>query len=224
MRVRLPIAPKPARGQRRKVALDPLVTPLCLIGTEAGRTVEACARRAFEQDDGSVPRHTRTNDWGFPRWRAYGAERDAATVQLCDVPGCGRKGDCPAPKGPNTRERWHFCQDHAAAYNASYDYFAGLNAEEAAARAEQERQSAGGFRASAHWAWAGGASDGLTPGERDAYRVLGVETGADAATVKAAYRKLAKAYHPDTNTTPGATERFHAVQAAYELLRKRETA
>ena len=35
--------------------------------------------------------------------------------------------------------------------------------------------------------------------KRDYYDVLGVSRQADEATIKRAYRKLAKKYHPDTN-------------------------
>jgi DnaJ-class molecular chaperone len=41
--------------------------------------------------------------------------------------------------------------------------------------------------------------------------------------VKAAYRRLAKEYHPDTNQgDEAAADRFQKVQAAYEFLRKAE--
>ena len=45
---------------------------------------------------------SRSSDWGFPRWRGYGAEREAVQVRLCDRHGCDQPGDCPAPKAPNT--------------------------------------------------------------------------------------------------------------------------
>lgn len=53
----------------------------------------------------------------------------------------------------------------------------------------------------------------------DLYATLGVPRGADEATIKKAYRKLAKELHPDRNTdNPRASERFSEVTAAYDLL------
>ena len=53
----------------------------------------------------------------------------------------------------------------------------------------------------------------------DPYAILGVARGASEKEVKSAYRKLAKALHPDRNTdNPKATERFSEVTRAYDLL------
>ena len=48
------------------------------------------------------------------------------------------------------------------------------------------------------------------------YKVLGVPEGADVETVKAAYRKLVKQYHPDVN--PRGEAKFKEITAAYEAL------
>jgi DnaJ-class molecular chaperone len=53
----------------------------------------------------------------------------------------------------------------------------------------------------------------------DLYSKLGIARGADEATIKKAYRKLAKELHPDRNQdNPKATERFAEVTHAYDLL------
>ena len=55
--------------------------------------------------------------------------------------------------------------------------------------------------------------------KRDYYEVLGVDKTADDATIKAAYRKLAKKYHPDMN--PGdkdAEAKFKEASEAYGVL------
>ena len=44
--------------------------------------------------------------------------------------------------------------------------------------------------------------------KRDYYEVLGVERGADDASIKKAYRQLAKKYHPDMNPGDAGAERI----------------
>jgi hypothetical protein len=167
---------------------------------------------------------TRSDDWGFPRWRPYGGKgRAAAKVRLCDREGCTQVGDRPAPKAPNSKERWMFCQAHAAEYNKGWDYFAGLTAEEAAKRAADEEAGASAFRKSAHYQWAGSGDGSRSRDEMRALDALELETDADPAAVKAAYRKLAKQFHPDVNRDDKeAAKRFQQVQAAYDVLRKAE--
>ena len=170
-----------------------------------------------------MTRQTRSNDWGFPRWRGYGSERKAARVRLCDREGCDSPGDRPAPKSPNSPERWWFCETHAAEYNRSWNYFEGLSAEDAAAREAEERKGADGFRQSSHYAWGGPGDGSRSREEMRALDLLELESDAAPEAVKAAYRRLAKANHPDA--APGDAEaaaRFQAVQAAYDVLRRAE--
>lgn len=55
--------------------------------------------------------------------------------------------------------------------------------------------------------------------KRDYYEILGISRNADDSTIKKAYRKLAKRYHPDTNTgNAQAEERFKEVTEAYDIL------
>lgn len=59
--------------------------------------------------------------------------------------------------------------------------------------------------------------------KRDYYEVLGVDRGADQETIKKAYRKLAKKYHPDMN--PGDKEaeaKFKEATEAYGVLSDEE--
>jgi curved DNA-binding protein len=53
---------------------------------------------------------------------------------------------------------------------------------------------------------------------RDYYRILGVAPGASADEIKAAYRKLARTYHPDVNKDKDAQARFVEIGEAYEAL------
>jgi molecular chaperone DnaJ/curved DNA-binding protein len=54
---------------------------------------------------------------------------------------------------------------------------------------------------------------------RDYYKILGIPRGADDKEIKAAYRRLARQYHPDVN--PGSKEaeaKFKEISEAYQVL------
>ena len=144
-------------------------------------------------------------------------------MRLCDRQGCEEPGDRPAPKSPNSPERWYFCERHAAEYNSNWDYFQGLSAEDAAEREADERRDAGGFGQTKYYSWGGPGDGSRSRDEVRALDVLELESDADFDAVKLAWRRLAKANHPDV--APGdatAAIRFQSIQAAYDVLRKAE--
>lgn len=56
----------------------------------------------------------------------------------------------------------------------------------------------------------------------DPFQILGVSGDADETTIKRAYRRLAKRWHPDRNShRPEAETRFREIQLAYEALKTR---
>jgi len=57
---------------------------------------------------------------------------------------------------------------------------------------------------------------------KDYYATLGVERTANSDDIKAAYRKLARKYHPDVSKEAGAEEKFKDVSEAYETLKDPE--
>jgi len=162
--------------------------------------------------------------FGFPRWGGYGKDTDTVTVRTCDYRGCSSKADFPARKSPNSDERWHFCQPHAAEYNRNWNFFDGMTAEEAKRYAHDEARTADGFAKADTYADWGGAedSDGLTKNERIAFDILELEPGAGQDEIKTNFRRLAKKYHPDrSGEDPTAIERFQQVQMAYDLLKEK---
>lgn len=170
-----------------------------------------------------MSRAKRSLDWGFPRWRGYGSARDAVNVRICDRHGCEEPGDCPAPKSPNSPEKWYFCQKHAAEYNSGWDYFEGLSKEQAEARASKEKQENSGYTEASHYGWSGSGDGSRSADEMRALELLGLDADAGIAEIKQAWREKAKKVHPDV--CPGdedAAKAFQAYQLAYEVLRQAE--
>ncbi|MBT3204902.1 MAG: DnaJ domain-containing protein [Gammaproteobacteria bacterium] len=57
---------------------------------------------------------------------------------------------------------------------------------------------------------------------QDYYKILDVDRDADSATIKKAYRKLARRYHPDVNSEADAEDKFKEVNEAYDVLKDDE--
>lgn len=163
------------------------------------------------------------SSFGFPRWGGYGRDTDAVHVRMCDYHGCSEAGEHPAPKSPNSPDRWYFCERHASDYNRNWNFFAGMSEEAVRDFMRKEaREDAGtGYRKSTAFSWGGAPdADGLTRAERDAYDALDLEPTATAVEIKSRFRSLAKQYHPDRN--PGdkeAARMFHGVRTAYDVLK-----
>ncbi len=93
----------------------------------------------------------------------------------CEHPGCTRPGLYRAPMGRGAEGRyWRFCMDHVRAYNASYNYFDGMND---AAVAAYQKEAVIGHRPT--WAMgvnksAGRRKDGAVAPDFDTLDPLGV--------------------------------------------------
>ena len=58
---------------------------------------------------------------------------------------------------------------------------------------------------------------------RDFYEILGVSRTATQDEIQQAYRKLARAHHPDVNKDPAAEDRFKDISEAYDVLSDPDT-
>ena len=179
--------------------------------------------------------------------------RREAQGRQCGSPGCNEAGEFRAPgirasgfDGPGDY-RW-FCLDHVRAFNAGYDYFAGMSSEEIYAAQsplhgwETETRAfspSAGIDAPPRWAdfadpleaisvrarmrTPGMRKDGrmVTPEERRALEALGLPIDADRRALRERYSELVRRYHPDRNGGDRSHEaRLQGVVEAYQLLRK----
>ena len=171
----------------------------------------------------------------------------------CEAPGCDEAGEFRAPplEGPAGGEgppvfRW-FCLDHVRAFNAGYNYFKGMTADEITAAqrplAGWERETRAFAHAGADRAprWAEFADpidaigarfrrtvaperrDGkpLSGQDRASLEVLGLAADADRMALRKRYSELVRLYHPDRNGGDRSHEAMlQKVIAAYQQLRQ----
>jgi hypothetical protein len=176
-----------------------------------------------------------------------------ASDRRCEEPGCEEPGEFRAPPldgiGPGDRPRpyrW-FCLDPVRAFNAGYNFFDGMSAEEITtaqrplAGWERETRAFAHSGADAPPRWAdfadpldaiGARFNGktetarrtgppLSAADRRALKVLGLAANADRAALRKRYAKLLQRYHPDKNGGDRSHERvLQAVIEAYQRLRK----
>jgi hypothetical protein len=186
-----------------------------------------------------------------PNARFHG--RVEGTGRGCSYPGCPEPGEFRAPpeggpangfEGPRPY-RW-FCLEHVRAFNARYNFFSGMTADEIH---EQQRPFAGWERETRAFAHSGadvapkwsdfhdpldaiGArfrraaepqrKDGrpLSEADRRSLKILGLATDVDRRALRERYAELVRRYHPDRNGGDRSFEaKLQEVIAAYTQLK-----
>lgn len=179
--------------------------------------------------------------------REPGAPR--ASEIRCDSPGCEAEGAYRAPMG-RLREGQYFCfcLDHVREYNATYNYFNGMDD---ASVARYMKDATIGHRPT--WSMgtkrgqAGFREDGMadvdplsvyrqrfrrpppaaerrgprhSPVTLRAFVAMGLEETADAKTIRSRYKELVKRHHPDSNGGDRSREeKLREIIHAYKTLR-----
>ena len=179
--------------------------------------------------------------------------RNSFSGQPCQAPGCLLAGEFRAPgdrkpgfDGPGNY-RW-FCLEHVRAFNAGYNFFAGMTPEEISAAQspvhgwEPETRAfsaTAGIDAAPRWADFADPLDAIsrrartrrpaeridgisvTPDQRRALDLLELPLDADRKALRQRYTDLVHRYHPDRNGGDRSYEtQLQRVVEAYQLLRK----
>lgn len=179
------------------------------------------------------------------RPRAY-APDPGAPGRTCDMPDCEALGEYRAPKSRDALNEYHwFCLDHVRAYNAAWDYYKGMSAQEIEAQVRADTSwrrptwplgSLGGridedllrdplnvFRDAGHGHAGNHNERPSAPAEiREPLATLGLSWPLTLEELKARYKELAKRHHPDANNGDRSSEeRLKAINLAYAAVRGR---
>ena len=172
-------------------------------------------------------------------------------IRECDHPGCDLPAEHRAPKSREFLEEFHwFCLDHVREYNKSWNFCAGMDADQIENEIREDTvwrrptwpmgnvttdrrwrfimdgeigDKFGGFRASQSE-----ESDTSGPHGKNsdtlevrAFRILGLDPSASLSELKARYKELVMVHHPDRNGgDKKAEERLKDINDAYSTLRK----
>jgi len=170
---------------------------------------------------------------------AHSAENPA--LRPCDHPGCAAAGDFRAPRSKSELDAFYwFCLDHVRAYNAAWNYYAGMSEAEIEAEIRSDTVwqrptwplgSRIGARFEPRWRDDGLFDvDGTTERPRERKRPLTAEEEALAVfeltppltfrSVKARYKELVKRHHPDAHGgDKAAEEKLKVINQAYATLK-----
>jgi hypothetical protein len=179
-------------------------------------------------------------------------EERKAAGPTCDHPGCDKPGDHRAPMGRDREGQYFcFCMDHVREYNATYNYFKDMTDADVARWMKDDfvghrptwamgvnrsgrnfREDPQAFR-DPHGFFGDrtGAKRKPEPqshvsiAARKALGVLGLDEGADKAAIKARYKEMVKAHHPDLNGGDRTSEdKLRDIIRAYNTLKKAKLA
>jgi hypothetical protein len=171
--------------------------------------------------------------------------------RVCDHQGCRAAGTTRAPKSRALlSDHYWFCQPHAAEYNRTWNFFAGMSEGEVRARIAEELATGGrptwSFKAGTrnreaaasrgffrdHFGIFGPAkaredderaafNRRLGKLERGALTDLDLDATADSSAIRVRYIELVKRCHPDANGGDRSAEhKLQRVIRAYKTLRK----
>lgn len=166
----------------------------------------------------------------FDRIRIGPSEAEEAVqgdAPRCDHPGCARPGEFRAPKGRGREGQFfQFCLEHVKAYNATYNYFAGMNDE---ALRDYQKQEEIGHRPTwklgvnskaARMAQRGRVGNGQAgPDVQDAFNIFGARTAQQAAQPQPRHSALARKALDTLGLDENADSA--AIKARYKELVKR---
>ncbi len=179
-----------------------------------------------------------------PKSPEFKDPKQRVRTRHCDMPGCPESGEHRAPKDRSLSDHYWFCFDHVKDYNAAWDFFSGMNADEVEA---QILKSMYGDRPTWRYDVDGAAVDAIkraawqtynfteeeppkfegrkntisnqTP-EGEALALMDLEAPVTLNEIKTRYKELAKKYHPDLN--PGdkkSEDLLKHINMAYTILK-----
>ena len=184
-----------------------------------------------------------------PRRAAANAPKLVENTTPCSHPGCLAPGVFKAPKGRDREgEFFVFCKEHIRDYNATYDYFKGMDDDALAKFREGEvighrptwkmgpRGNQGAHVDETVYAEARtmrrkGARRGADAAQTPRYNalamkalhVLDLDANATDVSIKARYKDLVKRHHPDANGGDRSSEdKLREIIKAYNFLRSQK--
>jgi len=168
----------------------------------------------------------------------------AAVGRPCDHPGCAGHGDFRAPRSRADLDAFYwFCLDHVRAYNAAWNYYAGMSEAEIEAEIRHDTVwqrpswpmgSRPGARYQPRWQDFGLFDlDETQPGGREnerrrprtpaeeALAVFELAPPLTVSSLKARYKELVKRHHPDAHGGDKvAEEKLKVINRAYTTLKE----